>query len=272
MPELPEVETTKESIKDFIVGQKIINIKVYQSSLRYPIPSSIKKIKNVVVEKIERQAKYLLFFLKDKILLIHLGMSGSLALEKLNTTLKKHDHFEIFLSNNLVLRYHDPRRFGMFLLLDKKNYQNHFLLSHLGVEPLSKKWNWSYLSKACQSKKIVIKKLIMDNKIVVGIGNIYASESLFLAKVNPLKEAGKLKQIEIKKIIINTKKVLKNSIEIGGTTLRDYKDGKGKIGYFQQKLFVYNREKQKCKKCKSSLIEKIFLSNRSTFFCPECQK
>ena len=270
MPELPEVETTKESIKDFVVGNKINFIQVYQPSLRYPIPYSIQKIKNSLVEKIIRRGKYLIFFLEKDILLLHLGMSGSLSIEKKKSPLKKHDHFEFFLSNDFILRYHDPRRFGLFLLLDKENYQKHFLLNNLGVEPLSKKWNSSYLENSCKNKKIAIKKFLMDSKIVVGIGNIYANETLFLAKVNPLKESFLLNKEERKKVIFYSKKILKNAIQIGGTTLRDYKNGEGKIGYFQQKLNIYNREGQPCKKCKT-LIKKIFLSKRSTFFCVRCQ-
>ena len=271
MPELPEVETTKNSIAPFLSHQSIKSITLYRSQLRYRIPTDIDTLsREQTIERVDRIAKYLLIILQRHILLIHLGMSGSLTIVTNQEPLKKHDHYEIELHNGTRIRYNDPRRFGLLLITPKENYQQHFLISHLGVEPLSRKWHTSYLYHTAIQKRVAIKNLLMNNKIVVGIGNIYCNEILFLSQIYPLTPTYEISKQQAQNIIKHSKKILKKAIQTGGTTLRDYRNGQGKIGYFQQQLWVYNRTNAPCKKCHTP-IQRVIQGGRSSFFCPYCQ-
>ena len=270
MPELPEVETTLRGIEPHILNKTISSVVVRQPSLRWPVPTNTLKDKliNKTFSGIKRRGKYLLLESSKEFLIIHLGMSGSLRIAE-QDQIKKHDHIDIIFEDKTVLRYCDPRRFGCFLWTDNPN--NHFLLKHLGPEPLGNSFNGEYLFYASRKRSTPIKSFIMNSKIVVGVGNIYATEALFEAKIRPTRQAGKvsLKRYEAlsKEIIL----ILRRSIDQGGTTLRDFVGGDNKPGYFKQRLKVYGRSKEKCLNCSKALKE-IKIGQRSTVYCPYCQK
>ena len=268
MPELPEVETTLRAIKKF-QGQNLTNIKVHNRNLRWSVAKSLeKKSKNQKLINLHRRAKYIIFELENTNLLLHLGMSGSLRiLKNEDNYFLKHDHIEFIFDDEKII-YNDPRRFGSLHIA--KDINNHKLISGLGPEPLSKNFNGSYLLECCKRSKTNIKTLIMNQKNVVGIGNIYASESLYLSRVNPLKESHKLNIEECKRIVSSSKKVLNEAIKVGGTTLKDFYSADGSPGYFKIKLNVYGRNGQKCKKCEEEIV-KVIINQRATFYCPVCQ-
>ena len=268
MPELPEVETTLRAIKKF-QGQNLINIKVHNRNLRWTVSKDLEKnSKNQKLIDLHRRAKYIIFELENTYLLLHLGMSGSLRILKSEDNyFLKHDHIE-FIFNNEKIIYNDPRRFGSLHIA--KDINNHKLISGLGPEPLSKNFNGEYLLDCCKRSKTNIKSLIMNQKNVVGIGNIYASESLYLARVNPQKEAQELNFEEWNRIVSSSKKFLNEAIKVGGTTLKDFYSADGSAGYFKIKLNVYGRNGQKCKNCEEEII-KVTINQRATFYCPNCQ-
>ena len=271
MPELPEVETTRRGIAPHIENNTITNIIVRNRSLRWPIPTGLKtKLKGQTIHSVVRRAKYLLINTDAGTLILHLGMSGSLRILPLDETVDKHDHFEIQFKDGSCLRLRDPRRFGA-VLWTKNDPAGHNLLASLGPEPLDKTFNAELLFEKSRKRKTTIKQFIMDAKIVVGVGNIYASESLFLAGINPKKQAGKITRAQCKELTDAIKKILKDAIKQGGTTLKDFKSSDGKPGYFQQKLKVYDRKDEPCIKCKKP-IKQITLGQRSTFYCSHCQK
>ena len=270
MPELPEVQTTKkalESCKD----KKIINVFLNNINLRYPLLPNIKK--NILDQKligVFRRAKYLILKFPKGFLLIHLGMSGSLEITNKKKNVQKHSHMVLDFCSDLSVRYIDPRRFGACLWLGK--YPNrHKLIKNLGVEPLSDKFNFSYLKGNIKTKKQKIKAFLMEQKNIVGVGNIYATEALFFAKINPLRKANSLNRTEIQDLIFYIKKILKDAIEQGGTTLKDFKSGDNKLGYFAQSLAIYGRAFEDCIICKTK-IELTKITSRATTYCPSCQK
>ena len=268
MPELPEVETTLRAIKKF-QGQNLTNIKVHNRNLRWTVAKGLEKnSRNQKLINLHRRAKYIIFELENTYLLLHLGMSGSLRILKSEDNyFLKHDHIEFIFDNEKII-YNDPRRFGSLHIT--KNVNNHKLISALGPEPLSKNFNGEYLLECCKRSKTNIKTLIMNQKNVVGIGNIYASESLYLSRVNPQKESQKLDIEECKRIVSSAKKVLNKAIEVGGTTLKDFYSADGSPGYFKIKLNVYGRSGQKCKNCEEAIV-KVTINQRATFYCPNCQ-
>lgn len=271
MPELPEVETTRKGIKPHIENNVITNVIVRNRSLRWPIPTGLNnKLKNQKILSVTRRAKYLLIETAVGHLIIHLGMSGSLRILNKNEAVEKHDHFELQFKDGQCLRLRDPRRFGC-VLWTKDNPCKHKLLTRLGPEPLDKSFNAELLFEKSRKRKTTIKQFIMDAKIVVGVGNIYASESLFLACVLPKKLAGKITKQQATDLTAAIKKILKHAIKQGGTTLKDFKSSDGKPGYFQQKLKVYDRKNEACSICKKP-IKQITLGQRSTFYCSHCQK
>lgn len=275
MPELPEVETTKNGIAPHILNRVVTGVTVRHPTLRWPIPKELDKIlKNCQLTHITRRAKYLLLSFshsnRQGTLLVHLGMSGSLRIVDATSPLLKHDHVDIAFSDNVILRYCDPRRFGCILWLDTAP-DEHKLLAHLGPEPLSDSFSGEYLWQASRNKKVQVKQFVMDQKVVVGIGNIYASEALFTAGVRPSKEAGKVSKRSYELFAEEAKRILQRSITQGGTTLRDFVGGDGKPGYFAQQLLVYGRKGKPCPSCQSKLQE-IKISNRSSVFCPVCQR
>lgn len=273
MPELPEVETTCQGISLHIKNKKITNVIINTWKLRWPITKNLKnKLNNQTIQKITRRGKYIVLSLNKGSLIIHLGMSGKLTIiSKENySPPNKHDHFELSFSNNKILRYCDPRKFGT-IQYTSKEFLKHKLLKNLGVEPLSTKFNGKFLHNNAQNKKCNIKQFIMNAKIVVGIGNIYANEILFLAKINPLIPAFKISLTQFNNISKATKIILKKAIKMGGTTLKDFYSVDNKPGYFSQTLSVYGRKDQNCIKCKT-LLKEVKINNRSTIYCPNCQK
>lgn len=269
MPELPEVETTKRGISPFLIGKTIETICVRQPRLRLLVPPLDKLCKGQKVLGVERRAKYILVELTHGYLLIHLGMSGHLRLVNSELALQKHDHIDMVLNEGPILRYNDPRRFGLWLYIDDEPLK-HPLLSHLGPEPLSDTFNTDYLSRCAYKKQQNIKSFIMRNDIVVGVGNIYATESLFLAGIHPQTAAGQLRKEQFDDLIIHIKAVLEQAILVGGTTLKDFYTSDGKPGYFANHLQVYGRKNLPCFQC-NHLIQAINLGGRNSAFCPHCQ-
>lgn len=273
MPELPEVETTLRGISPHLLHQTIRQVIVRQGKLRWTVhPQLSQQLFGKSIQRCHRRAKYLLLDIDQGVLIIHLGMSGSLRIFKDNIPEpNKHDHVDIILSNETVLRYHDPRRFGAILWFENKDLNNIPLLSHLGPEPLESEFTGEYLFKALKSQSRAIKLAIMDNAVVVGIGNIYANESLFLAGIRPTHSAKSLRKKDCENLVTMIKKVLLRAIEVGGSTLKDFVDSEGKKGYFQQEYNVYGRDGEPCKVC-ATPIKKTVIGQRGSFFCPTCQK
>ena len=289
MPELPEVEVVKRSLTRKVQNLIIQKVNIKDSKLRYHIDKNkFRKIAGLRIKKIERKSKFLLFFLnKNFIMMVHLGMTGKFFfVDRKNTKLKtsfyynidykkeqKYDRVEFILNKNQKLIYNDVRKFGFIKLLRNKKYKNNFHLKHLGPEPLKNTFNYTYFKNYIKGRSIVIKDILMDQKFVSGIGNIYANEILFLSKVKPSRKVKNLKEFELKKIINFTKVVLKNAIELGGSSIKDFSSSNGKKGSFQQHFNVYGKKGAACSNttCKS-IIVKSSISNRSTFFCNNCQK
>jgi formamidopyrimidine-DNA glycosylase len=269
MPELPEVETTCRGITPYVKKQQVEHVVVRQASLRWPVPRNIKqKLKDQTIQDVRRRAKYLLFKTDTGHLIIHLGMSGSLRMVDNNIAANKHDHIDIIFPNK-TLRFHDPRRFGAVLWTSKDPAQ-HKLLKNLGPEPLSDKFTGEHLHQLAHGKKINIKNFIMNSHIVVGVGNIYANESLFLSGIHPQRSAGRISLTRYEILTKNIKHVLSDAIELGGTTLRDYVREDGRPGYFTNKLNVYQQTGKPCPVCKSPIKVRT-ISQRSSFFCAQCQ-
>jgi len=271
MPELPEVETTLNGLKPYIEQQVIANVIVRHLNLRWPIPADLKK--HIINQKIigaERRGKYILLKTKVGTIIIHLGMSGSLRILTSGVPPKKHDHVDLEFSNNKVLRLTDPRRFGAFLWTSDDPL-NHPLLKNLGPEPLNRVFTGKYLWERAQGRKVAIKSFIMDSKIVVGVGNIYATEALFNAGIHPALAAGKLSQTQYETLVHAIKAILRFAIKQGGTTLKDFLQSDGKPGYFKLHLKAYGRNGLPCLNCKKTLKE-IKLGQRSSVYCPICQK
>ena len=271
MPELPEVETTRRGIEPHIKDRKISRIVVRDARLRWPIPADLNdwaQDQNIIA--VHRRSKYLLIELERGTIIVHLGMSGSLRVLLDDPTPGKHDHVDVELDNGVRLRYNDPRRFGAWLYTEA-DVAIHALIAHLGPEPLTPDFNFDYLFAKTRKRKTKIKSFIMDASIVVGVGNIYANEALFLSGIYPHKLAGQITKAECALLVDNIKQVLALAINQGGTTLRDFVGGDGKPGYFAQSLNVYGRAGELCKTC-GSLIKELRTNNRSTCFCPACQK
>lgn len=269
MPELPEVETTLRGVTPHLVGRVIREVIVRHRGLRWPVPDTIHELEGQRVLEGTRRGKYLLFKTKPGTLMIHLGMSGALRVSDPDTPWRKHDHVALQLDSGKQLRFHDPRRFGCVLLIDDP--ATHPLLAELGPEPLSDNFDAAYLQHELKGKTVNIKQAIMDSHLVVGVGNIYACEALFMAGISPKKPAGKVTRAALEKLVSAIKKVLAASIEMGGTTLRDFLRENGEPGYFKQTLRVYDREGEPCRMC-GAAVKRIVQSNRSTFFCAKCQR
>ncbi|MRN39376.1 bifunctional DNA-formamidopyrimidine glycosylase/DNA-(apurinic or apyrimidinic site) lyase [Neisseria sp. N95_16] len=275
MPELPEVETTLRGISPHIAKKTVSSVEVRQPKLRWPIhPELAQILHGQTVLDCQRRAKYLMIQFDTGILLIHLGMSGSLRIftasdERIETH-DKHDHVEIRFSDGTLLRYHDPRRFGAFLWYEGIA-EHHPLLEKLGPEPLSDDFNAEYLYQKLKPLKRAVKLAVMDNAVVVGVGNIYANESLFKAGILPQRPANKVTKKECALLVETIKAVLQRAIDTGGSTLRDFVNSDGKSGYFQQEYAMYGRHNEPCLQC-GQLIQKQTLGQRGTFYCVHCQK
>ena len=269
MPELPEVETTRRGIAPHLEGHRVTRVIVRERRLRWPIPEDLDvRLSGQRIEHVGRRAKYLLIEAECGTLIGHLGMSGSLRLVEAGSPAGKHEHVDIELDSGLALRYHDPRRFGA--LLWSQAPLEHELLRKLGPEPLGAAFDGARLHALSRGKKLAVKPFIMDNAVVVGVGNIYATEALFAAGIDPRREAKSISRARYLKLAIEIKRILAAAIERGGTTLRDFIGGDGQPGYFQQELFVYGRAYEQCKVCGSELRE-VKLGQRSSVFCPRCQ-
>ncbi len=270
MPELPEVETTLRGIDPFIRKQRIKNIVVRQGRLRHPVNQNInEQLEGKTIRSLQRRAKYLIFELCTGYILIHLGMSGHLRLVPSGLTAGKHDHIDLLLTNALTLRYCDPRRFGLWLYLEDAS-QLCLFLNNLGPEPLSEAFNVSYMSQRVKNKKLAIKTFIMRNDVVVGVGNIYATESLFIAGIHPKTPAGLLNDADTVRLVRAIKNILRQAIKAGGTSLKDFYGSDGKPGYFTQSLQMYGRSGLPCFKCHTT-IPAMKIAGRTSSYCPSCQ-
>ena len=271
MPELPEVETTKRGIEPFLKNATVSNIIVRNPNLRWKVDPELAVIlKNQKVKGICRRAKYLLLAFDKGTLILHLGMSGSLRVVTKNIAVEKHDHIDICLDNEKIIRFRDPRRFGSVLWTEGA-IENHRLLNRLGPEPLEENFHGDYLFASTRGRKRAIKQHIMDNHIVVGVGNIYASESLFKAGIHPGASCNQLSKQSLVRLSNEIKNILQAAIEQGGTTLKDFSNVEGQPGYFAQKLYVYGRKNEPCLIC-TTKIEQITQGQRSSYFCAKCQK
>jgi formamidopyrimidine-DNA glycosylase len=274
MPELPEVETVCRALSKVIKNSTIKKIEFYRKDLRWQVKDNLEvSLKNNIFIDPYRRGKYILIPTNtDKIFLIHLGMSGQIRIKK-KDIVQKHDHMRMIVENNnkhFVVTYNDSRRFGYIDLFKKKELREHFLLSKIGVEPLGRELTTEYLQNNFKKRVINIKNALIDQKIIAGIGNIYASEILYKAKINPLRKVNSLSQNDLNSIITFTKIILNKSIDVGGTSIRDHMQPDGSLGYFKQKLQVYGKVNEKCKTCNSFIVKEV-ISNRSTFICKYCQ-
>lgn len=271
MPELPEVETIRTGITPYLINQSIQSIQIHQPKLRWIIPEKLIKIlPKQAITNVSRRAKYLILTLNKGHLIIHLGMSGKLYLTDKNNSTQKHDHVDIILKNNLSLRLNDQRRFGCMLWTEEMPNM-HKLLANLGVEPLTDNFNAEFLFQQCQNRKTPIKSLIMNQNIVVGVGNIYATEALFNSKISPVKPANQLTLPMCKTLVTKIKSILNKAIELGGTTIKDFVNSHGKPGYFQQTLKAYGQTGKPCYICKLPLVS-TRINQRNTTYCKNCQQ
>jgi formamidopyrimidine-DNA glycosylase len=269
MPELPEVEVTRRGIAPHLAGRVISGVAVREPRLRWPVPKEVHALAGRRVAAVRRRGKYLLLDCGDGHLIVHLGMSGSLRVLPRDAPAQKHDHFDLVLGDRL-LRLRDPRRFGA-VLWTSADIDSHPLLAHLGIEPLTRALHPARLHAITRGHRAPIKQFLMDGRRIVGVGNIYASESLFRARISPRRPANRLSLAECARLSREIKRTLQEAIRAGGSSLRDFVGADGNAGYFQQRYWVYERAGEKCRRC-GSPIRKITQGQRSTYFCPRCQK
>ena len=270
MPELPEVETTVRGIAPHLVGRRVIELIVRQPRLRWPIPAALRHaLPGQKIENVERRAKYILAHTATGYALLHLGMSGSLRILRADAAPGPHDHVDWRLSSGRILRFTDPRRFGCMLW--QKPGATHPLLTGLGPEPLAEDFDGDHLWRASRGRSAPVKSFLMDQHVVVGVGNIYAAEALFAAGIHPQRAAGAVSRARYARLAQQVKRILAHAITRGGTTLRDFLAPDGAPGYFEQELFVYGRAGEPCKVC-GTAIRAVVLGQRNTFYCPRCQR
>jgi formamidopyrimidine-DNA glycosylase len=272
MPELPEVETVVRGLEKEMRGQRIESVRLNRADLRFHIPPAVARIRDAKVAGLRRRAKYILIDLDDgRTMIVHLGMSGRMTILD-DYAPQKHDHMVIALKNGKMIALNDPRRFGLVDLAKTDALDAHKFFRHLGPEPFDHMFDAAYLAQKFKNKKVAVKLAIMDQRVVVGVGNIYASEALYGAGIDPRRAAGTLKPTEIKKLVASIQDVLARAIKAGGSSLRDYVQADGELGYFQHNWAVYDKAGQTCPRCKKSCVEKITQGGRSTFYCPVRQK
>jgi formamidopyrimidine-DNA glycosylase len=272
VPELPEVETTLRGVSPSLDGRVVTDIVVRNPALRWPIPAAVEQAVGREVSRCWRRAKYLLIDI-DRAgggLMIHLGMSGSLRVCSADDEPRKHDHVDIVLDNGKCIRFNDPRRFGVFTWWNRPA-EDHELLRQLGPEPLSDGFTGAYLYRRSRGRRGAVKNFIMDGKVVVGVGNIYASEALFMCGIHPSRAAGRVSAVRYEALAAAIRGVLAHAIERGGTTLRDFLNSDGNPGYFAQELLAYDREGDPCFQCGIPIRRKV-IGQRSSFYCPGCQR
>ena len=269
MPELPEVETTVNSL-NILKNKKVTNVDIYIKKLRYSVPHlELKKIINFKIKNLRRIAKYIVIdFDNVKSVIIHLGMSGRLKIVKTNVVLNKHDHL-VFKFNNLKLIFNDPRRFGFVDIVSSEKINNISYIKRLGIDALDNKLSEDYLFSKFKNSQVLIKQLLLNQYIVAGIGNIYACEILYDAKISPLRKGSSLKRSQIGTILKSSRRILRKAIKYGGSSINDYVSPDGILGNFQKNFKVYGRAGYKIKGCE---IKRVVLHGRSTFFCPDIQK
>ena len=281
MPELPEVETVRRGLEEYLIGHTLREIQLNREGLRFPFPTDLRDVlKGKTVLTIDRRGKYLLIRLSEnKTLLSHLGMSGSFTFVKESEyRSKKHDHLLFYLSNNSILVYNDPRRFGVIDVFQTGGDNSHRLLHHLGPEPILDSWNTTVFANSIRNRKGAIKTTLLNQQVVVGVGNIYACEALFLSGISPRRGAGSIAGkmqpgIRAKRLVKSIKTVLTKAIEAGGSTLKDFQNVDGKAGYFAHQFNVYGREGESClRELCSGEIKRFVQGGRSTFYCPKCQR
>jgi len=271
LPELPEVETTRRGLEPHVVGRTVVALKVYEPRLRWRVPQELpENLAGQRIERTGRRAKYLLIELTRGTLLWHLGMSGSLRVLAADTPRRLHDHLDLLLDSGQVLRFNDPRRFGS-IHYTTGSPREHPLLANLAPEPFDRQFGAVYLWRASRGRRVAIKQLLMNSRIVVGVGNIYASEALFRARVRPQRRARTLTRVEAARLARAVRRVLELAIRVGGTTLRDYVGADGNPGYFRQKLFVYERAGEPCRHC-GTPVRAIVQGQRRSYYCPRCQR
>ncbi|AMQ89312.1 bifunctional DNA-formamidopyrimidine glycosylase/DNA-(apurinic or apyrimidinic site) lyase [Marinobacter sp. LQ44] len=270
MPELPEVETTRQGIAPHCEGQKINGVVIRNARLRWPIPGDLpERLQGQVIRSVDRRAKYLFLHLDGGTVIVHLGMSGSLRVITDGSPAAAHDHVDVCLANGRTLRFNDPRRFGCWLWADDCTL--HPLIRDLGPEPLSPEFGGAWLFRLSRGKQSPIKSFIMDNHVVVGVGNIYANEALFKAGIHPKRKAGRISLDRYHRLAEAIKETLSAAILMGGTTLRDFVNSDGKPGYFAQSLLVYGHGGAPCPEC-NTVLKETRMNNRSTVYCPRCQR
>jgi formamidopyrimidine-DNA glycosylase len=271
VPDLPEVETTRRGLAPYARKRRIVALALYEPRLRWPVPRELTtQLAGRRIERVGRRAKYLLFTLETGTLLLHLGMSGNLRAVPASTPRLKHDHFDLVLDSGLALRFNDPRRFGS-LLYTSEDPAKHALLKDLAPEPFAKRFNAEYLWRITRGRRVALKQLLMNSHLVVGVGNIYASEALFRARLKPQRRATSLTRVEAARLVRAIRTVLSLAIRAGGTTLRDYLGADGAPGYFRQRLYVYERAGRPCRRC-GTQVRSLTQGQRSTYYCPVCQK
>ncbi|HTC45371.1 MAG TPA: bifunctional DNA-formamidopyrimidine glycosylase/DNA-(apurinic or apyrimidinic site) lyase [Steroidobacteraceae bacterium] len=271
MPELPEVETTRRGLEPHLAGQTILRLTVHDHRLRWPVDARLPQtLAGQHVKSVERRAKYLLLRLTHGTVLWHLGMSGSLRIVPSDLPVDLHDHIDLILTSGHTVRFNDPRRFGSVIYVTG-DPQAHPLLAKLAPEPFDPAFDAQYLWRISRRRRVSVKQLIMNGQVVTGVGNIYASEVLFRAGIRPRRQSRSLQRDETMRLVAAIRKVLKQAIRVGGTTLRDYVNPQGNPGYFRQKLFVYERAAEPCRNC-GTLIRSFTQGQRSTYYCPTCQR
>jgi len=270
MPELPEVETTRRALEPLLVGKRIAALEVREARLRWPVsPDLPARLEQCRILSLRRRGKYLLIETDAGTLIWHLGMSGSLRFLDKPGAPATHDHVDLILDGGACVRFNDPRRFGSVALCAAP--ESHWLLENLGPEPLDEVFDTDYLARVARGRRVAIKLLLMNSRIVTGVGNIYANEALFHAQVHPKRQSGRISRTRLDRIVAGVKRVLSAAIRAGGTTLRDYVSGDGRPGYFQQTLTVYGREGEPCVSC-GTPIKHVVLGQRATYYCPHCQR
>ena len=271
MPELPEVESTRRDLAREVSGRIIRRVLVRDRRLRWPVPAELpRRLAGRTIGKIRRRAKYLLVGVGNGTVLVHLGMSGSLRLLDAQSAPQPHDHIDVILDDGRCLRYHDPRRFGCWLWIGS-DPAHHRLLAHLGPEPLGPEFDGARLHRQLRGRSAPIKNLLMDSKIVVGVGNIYANEALFTAGIDPRRAGGRIARRRIDRLVCAVREVLEVAVDAGGTTLRDYTRTDGASGEFTDRLNVYGRDGEPCPRC-AAPIARATLGQRTAWFCRRCQR
>lgn len=270
MPELPEVETTRRGLAPHVIGRAIARIEVREPRLRWPVAKDLaSSLAHARIGSLERRGKYLLFGTEAGTLLVHLGMSGSLRYLPQSAAPGTHDHIDVHFADGGSLRFNDPRRFGSFMLTAAPH--RHRLLKALGPEPLGPEFTADYLARACSGRRVAIKQQLMNGRVVVGVGNIYANEALFRAGIHPLRAAGRIARPRFEPLVAAVRAVLLDAIEEGGTTLRNFVGGDGRPGYFRGSLRVYEREGQPCVNCGAPIVHRV-VGQRATYYCARCQR